>query len=49
MTPRRIPLVDLVAQYQSMKEEIDDAIAAVIAESAFVGTAGNRFVRAFEE
>lgn len=44
-----IPLVDLTAQYLSIKAEIDDAIAAVMAESAFVGTSGNRFVRAFEE
>lgn len=43
-----LPLVDLQAQYRSIKEEVDQAIAAVIAESAFVGTAGNRFVRAFE-
>jgi dTDP-4-amino-4,6-dideoxygalactose transaminase len=45
----RIPLVDLTAQYLSMKKEIDDAMSAVIAETAFVGTSGNRFVRAFEE
>lgn len=47
-TPRPIPLVDLQAQYQAMKSEIDAAIAEVIAESAFVGTAQNRFVQAFE-
>ena len=47
--PTKIPLVDLTAQYLSMKTEIDDAMAYVIAETAFVGTSGNRFVRAFEE
>ncbi len=45
----RIPLVDLQAQYLSMKQELDDAMAAVIARSAFVGTAGNEFVRQFEQ
>jgi dTDP-4-amino-4,6-dideoxygalactose transaminase len=49
MTPTRIPLVDLTAQYHSMKTEIDDAITAVITENAFVGASENRFVRAFEE
>src|SRR5574341_1960303 len=47
--PRAIPLVDLSAQYQAIKSELDQAIAEVIAESAFVGTPGNRFVRTFEE
>jgi len=32
-----------------MKAELDAAIAQVIAESAFVGTTANRFVRQFEE
>lgn len=32
----KIPFVDLHAQYLSIKDEIDDAIARVIAESAFV-------------
>jgi dTDP-4-amino-4,6-dideoxygalactose transaminase len=49
MTRERIPLVDLVAQYRSIKAEIDNAIAAVVAEAAFVGTSANRFVRAFEQ
>lgn len=44
----QVPLVDLQAQYQVLRSEIDAAIARVIAESAFVGTSGNRFVRAFE-
>lgn len=43
-----IPLVDLTAQYASMRSELDDAMAAVIAETAFVGTSLNRFVRGFE-
>jgi dTDP-4-amino-4,6-dideoxygalactose transaminase len=51
MTPNgpNIPLVDLSAQYQSMKDELDSAVAAVIGANAFIGTSGNRFVRAFEE
>ncbi len=32
-----IPLVDLKAQYASIKDEIDSAMAHVIAESAFIG------------
>lgn len=47
MTPR-IPLVDLGAQYTAIKAEIDAAIAAVLAETAFIGTSGNRHVAAFE-
>ena len=42
----RIPFLDLNAQYQSIKEDIDAAIAAVIAESAFIK---GRFVQQFEE
>lgn len=45
----KIPLVDLRAQYLSIKDELDAAVGRVIAESAFVGNSGNRFVRAFEE
>ena len=41
-----VPFVDLKAQYQSIKPEIDAAIAAVIEETAFVG--GPR-LKAFEE
>lgn len=41
-----IPLVDLRAQYLSIKEEVDTAIRRVIEESAFIG---GRFVREFEE
>ena len=45
----QIPLVDLKAQYQALKQQIDAAIATVIAETAFIGNLGNRHVRAFEE
>jgi dTDP-4-amino-4,6-dideoxygalactose transaminase len=41
-----IPFVDLKSQYKSIRDEIDAAIGAVIAETAFVG---GRFVKAFEE
>jgi dTDP-4-amino-4,6-dideoxygalactose transaminase len=44
-----IPYVDLGLQYQNLKCEIDAAIADVIAETAFVGNAQNRFVAQFEE
>ena len=41
-----VPFVDLKAQYASIKPEIDAAMAAVIADTAFVG---GPFVKAFEE
>jgi dTDP-4-amino-4,6-dideoxygalactose transaminase len=41
-----IPFVDLKAQYQSIKAEVDSAIAAVISETAFVG---GPHVKAFED
>jgi len=41
-----IPLVDLKAQYESIRPEIDAAMTAVISETAFVG---GPFVKAFEE
>jgi dTDP-4-amino-4,6-dideoxygalactose transaminase len=41
-----VPFVDLKAQYSSIKDEVDRAIAAVIAQSAFVG---GTFVKAFDE
>ncbi|MBM4306337.1 MAG: DegT/DnrJ/EryC1/StrS family aminotransferase [Deltaproteobacteria bacterium] len=41
-----IPLVDLKAQYESIKPEIDSAISKVISESAFVG---GPFVESFEK
>ena len=40
-----IPLVDLKAQYESIKKEIDAALASVIKETAFIG---GPFVKAFE-
>jgi len=41
----KIPFVDLKAQYESIKEEIDAAIADVIANTAFIG---GPFVKSFE-
>jgi len=40
-----VPFVDLKAQYASIKDEIDQAIAAVIAQTAFIG---GPFVKAFD-
>ena len=40
-----IPFVDLKAQYQSIKPDIDKAIASVIEKTAFIG---GSFVKAFE-
>jgi dTDP-4-amino-4,6-dideoxygalactose transaminase len=40
-----IPLVDLRAQYESIREEIDGAIAAVIKDAVFIG---GPFVKEFE-
>jgi len=41
-----IPFVDLKAQYQSIKEEIDIAIKNVISETAFIG---GHYVKEFEK
>lgn len=41
-----IPFLDLQAQYQSIREEIDSAISQVISASAFIG---GPFLNAFEE
>jgi dTDP-4-amino-4,6-dideoxygalactose transaminase len=41
-----VPFVDLKAQYNSIKDEIDTAIAAVIGETAFIG---GPHVKAFED
>ena len=46
MNNKKIPLVDLHAQYLSIKDEIDGAIARVINETAFIG---GSYVRRFEE
>ncbi|MBT9585529.1 DegT/DnrJ/EryC1/StrS family aminotransferase [bacterium] len=42
----RVPFVDLKAQYQSLKPQIDQAIAGVIETTAFIG---GPFVRQFEQ
>jgi len=44
-----IPLVNLKKQYQQIREEVNAAIMLVIDETAFVGDAGNRFVKSFED
>ena len=44
-----VPFVDLKAQYQALKSEIDPAIQAVIDSTAFIGGKDNRFIRKFEE
>ena len=46
LSPSSIPFVDLKAQYDSIKPEIDAAIASVIAETAFIG---GPHVAAFED
>ena len=43
---QKVPFVDLHAQYLSIKEEIDAAMAAVIAQTAFIS---GKFARKFEE
>jgi dTDP-4-amino-4,6-dideoxygalactose transaminase len=45
-TTVQIPFVDLKAQYDGIKSEIDAAIAAVISQTAFIG---GPFVKKFEE
>jgi dTDP-4-amino-4,6-dideoxygalactose transaminase len=45
-TDMRVAFVDLKAQYLEIKDEIDDAIARVIADTAFVG---GKHLAAFEE
>lgn len=45
-----VPFVDLQAQYKSIKDEIDSAIATVIGETAFIGGKNvNDFERSFAE
>jgi dTDP-4-amino-4,6-dideoxygalactose transaminase len=41
-----VPFVDLKAQYQSIRSEVDEAIAKVLAQTAFIG---GPFVAQFEE
>ncbi|HLG59268.1 MAG TPA: DegT/DnrJ/EryC1/StrS family aminotransferase [Vicinamibacterales bacterium] len=45
-TTTRIPFVDLKAQYDSIKTEVDAAIASVITQTAFIG---GSFLKEFEE
>lgn len=45
----RIPLVDLNAQYENIKLEIDNAIKEVINSSDFIGNRNNRFLQTFEK
>jgi dTDP-4-amino-4,6-dideoxygalactose transaminase len=45
-TTMNVPFVDLKAQYDSIKPEIDSAIASVIRQTAFIG---GPFVKEFEE
>jgi len=44
----KVPFVDLLSQYSTIKSQIDEAIANVIGDSAFVGGSGNKYVQAFE-
>ena len=45
-----IPFVDLKAQYENIKEEINAAIAEVISKTAFIGGPfANSFENAFAE
>ncbi len=41
-----IPFVDLKVQYQTIKQEIDEAVANVLGETAFIG---GKYVKSFEE
>jgi dTDP-4-amino-4,6-dideoxygalactose transaminase len=41
-----LPFIDLVAQYEAIKPEIDDALQSVIGQAAFIG---GPFVAGFEE
>ncbi len=45
----KIPFVDLSAQYKSLQPRMDEAIAEVIANTAFVGFANNPYVLKFQE
>jgi dTDP-4-amino-4,6-dideoxygalactose transaminase len=44
----KIPFVDLKTQYENHRQELDDAMAAVMADMAFIGNSGNPYVLAFE-
>jgi len=43
---QKVPFVDLVKQYHSIKNQIDEAIQNVVLNSAFIG---GKYVKAFEE
>jgi len=45
----KIPFVDLKLQYESLKNELDNAIQQVMDDCAFIGTASNKYVKAFED
>lgn len=45
----KIPFVDLKAQYESIRTQIDKALSDVISDSAFVGGKDNKYVQEFEE
>ena len=45
-TGMKVPFVDLFAQYQSIKPDIDAAIEKVICDTAFIG---GKYVKAFEQ
>ncbi len=45
----QVPFVDLKLQYRNLQPGIDQAIAAVIADTAFVGGRDNKYVCRFEE
>lgn len=44
----KVPFVDLKLQYKNYNTEIDKAIADVIADTAFIGGSGNKYVLKFE-
>ena len=46
---KRIPLVDLKVQYQSIKNEINEKIQDVLESAQFVGFKTNPFIKEFEE
>ncbi len=45
----KVPFVDLGRQYDSLKEELDNAIASVVQDRAFIGSLKNPHVREFEK
>lgn len=45
----KIPFVDLKAQYQSIKPEIDAAMANVMSDTAFIGGSSNKYIVKFEK